>query len=299
VRIGYLTNSIKAGDVLGLTVEGAQEVCEGENFEWIEVNGVGELDAESGLSAQYTAPASGANCPGNAEIWLSCGGEVVATLIITIDYEFAISFLYGDPELEIARNDSLVVSVEANGTPLTWAVSGTGFSLEHAETAGAGNVLHADETACGAATITVTDCDGNQEIGSVRCTTGRWVSKGAICGMAGEVGILSIESWPTLSVTCEKGYQKQANTYKAWDKYQYDWDSCDAAMAKIPNRSQDCLIFTIPCSETGGGSYPVLHNPFICRAVDCVGNGERYAFKIFYHDYKLSDIVLRYYEWGC
>ena len=185
MRIGYLTNSIKAGDVLGLTVEGAQEVCEGENFEWFEANGVGELDAESGLSAQYTAPASGANCPGNAEIWLSCGGEVVATLIITIDYEFAISFLYGDPELEIARNDSLVVSVEANGAPFTWAVSGTGFSLEHEETAGTGNVLHADETACGAATITVTDCDGNQTTGGVRCTTGVWGAEIQGCKVPG------------------------------------------------------------------------------------------------------------------
>jgi hypothetical protein len=176
VSIGYFTASINAGDTLGLTVEQAHEDCDGANYEWIEVNGVGSLDAESGLSVIYTAPATGHNCPGNAEIQLICNEEVIDTLEITINYDYAISFSYGDPELEIGQNDSLVVNVSANGTPLTWSVAGTGFSLEHTETAGTGNVLHSDETACGSATITITDCDGNVAIGYVRCTTGQWAA---------------------------------------------------------------------------------------------------------------------------
>lgn len=185
VTIGYFTSEISEGETLGLTVEQAREDCDGENYEWIEVNDVGSLSAESGLDVIYTAPATGANCPGNAEIWLSCGGEVVDTLIVTIDYSYAIEFLYGDPELEIVREDSLVVNVSANGTPLTWSVAGTGFSLEHAETAGTGNVLHADVTACGSATITITDCDGNVATGYVRCTTGTWFEIPWACKIPG------------------------------------------------------------------------------------------------------------------
>jgi hypothetical protein len=196
VSIGYFTDTINVGETLGLTVEQAREGCEGENYEWIEANGVGSLDAETGLNVIYTAPETGNNCPGNAEIQLICGGEVVDTLIITINYNYAISFVYPDPETEIGQNDSLAINVEANGTPLTWEVSGTGFSLEHAETAGTGNVLQSDGSACGSAKITITDCNGNVAIGYVRCTVGQWVNIGTGCGLEGiEAAYLGGNQW--------------------------------------------------------------------------------------------------------
>ena len=292
VHIGYFTDSIKAGETLGLTVEGEQELCGGENFEWIEVNGVGSLSAESGLDVIYTAPATGANCPGNAEIWLMCGGEIIASLIVTIDYEYVISFIYPDPETEIARNDSVVVNVEANGTPLTWAVSGTGFSLEHDETAGTGNVLHADETACGAAMITVTDCDGNQAIGSVRCTTGQWVVKSSDCQMAGEVGVITY-SGASVYATCVKGYQWQYSRYKAVGRTARDYESCEAAIAKI-SADCDCLIFTLPCPALFSNFYPVPVGCLACRKDDCVGTD---PYTISYNDYELQGHT--YKEWEC
>jgi len=180
VSIGYFTDEIDAGETLGLTVEHAQEACGGENYEWIEVNGVGSLSAESGLDVIYTAPESGINCPGNAEIWLVCGGETVDSLIIKINYDYVISFDYDLSAATIARETSEAVYVVANNTPLTWSVSGTGFSLEHTETDGTGNILHAAETACGTAKITITGCDGQSATGYVLCTVGQWLPYGEV-----------------------------------------------------------------------------------------------------------------------
>jgi len=56
-------------------------------------------------------------------------------------------------------------------------VSGAGFSLTSAETDGLTNTLEADGTACGSATITVTDDCGESCTGYVRCTTGRWANR--------------------------------------------------------------------------------------------------------------------------
>jgi hypothetical protein len=78
----------------------------------------------------------------------------------------------------IAREASVTVAIsDSNGTrgsPYSWSVSGVGFTLDEAETTGLTNTLNADDTACGAATITVTGCGGTSVTGYVRCTTGRW-----------------------------------------------------------------------------------------------------------------------------
>jgi len=178
VGIGYYTQEMGCGDEQGLIVSQAHAACGGENYEWMITAGGGELSAETGLDVIYTAPTSGHGCPGNTEITLYCAGEIMATLDITIDYEYSIEWNYGTSAAEIARNTSELVYVTANNTPLTWSVSGTGFALEHAETDGCGNVLHADGTACGSATITVTGCDSQETTGSVRCTAGQWVLQG-------------------------------------------------------------------------------------------------------------------------
>ena len=175
VSIGYYTDQINPGDTLGLTVENADESCGGENYTWLITAGGGSLSAETGLDVIYTAPADGANCPGNTTITLYCGGEVVDTLVITINYDYAIEWDTETSAETIGQSDSVAIAVIANNTPLTWSVSGTGFSLEHAETAGVGNILHAGAGACGPATIICTGCDGQSVTGYVRCTTGQWV----------------------------------------------------------------------------------------------------------------------------
>lgn len=87
---------------------------------------------------------------------------------------------------EIARNNYVNVWVYSEGRACptySWSVSGTGFHFDSASgpTTATTNAdmetlqLWADGTACGTATITVTDlCEGNDEE-YVRCTTGQWV----------------------------------------------------------------------------------------------------------------------------
>jgi len=294
VHIGYYTSSIDAGETLGLTVEGAHELCGGENYEWIEVNGVGSLDAETGLSVIYTAPATGHNCPGNAEIQLVCGGEVVDTLVVTINYDYAISFVYPDPETEINQSDSLVINVSANGTPLAWSVAGTGFTLEHAETAGTGNVLHADGTACGAATITITDCDGNVATGYVRCTVGQWVFKSNTCGLggAGTVTVLGLN----FEVESISGNKKQYDYYVNNSTHRDEENDVDCASSKaiVCVGAQDCLTFTLPCTEMWGGS------AYGCSPVVCVTACSKIPYT---NTWRLSYVeytpAYYYYEWEC
>ena len=77
----------------------------------------------------------------------------------------------------IERNGSAAIVVIGNNGPYTWSVSGTGFTLETENgPTGPTNVLYADGSACGAATITVTGCGGLSVTGYVRCTANSaWV----------------------------------------------------------------------------------------------------------------------------
>ncbi len=88
----------------------------------------------------------------------------------------------------IARNESGRVAVLDGVAPFDWAVSGTGFTLAHSTTQDRSNTLIADETACGTATITVTDYCGAQVTGYVREEdNSAWVQRGAqnVCGISG------------------------------------------------------------------------------------------------------------------
>ncbi len=74
----------------------------------------------------------------------------------------------------IVQSNTATVAVTGDGAPFSWSVSGTGFTLDYSETAGLENTLNASGSACGTATITITDCDGNIATGYVTCTTGVW-----------------------------------------------------------------------------------------------------------------------------
>jgi len=91
------------------------------------------------------------------------------------------------PEVAMTWDDALSDETIAQGAPVAtadvyvqdgvgpykWSVAGTGFSIP-SETSGVHNVLSADNTACGMATITVTDFCDTSKTGRVRCTTGNW-----------------------------------------------------------------------------------------------------------------------------
>ena len=176
VDIGKEKTNMDLSETQTLTVLNAHPSCGGENFEWMITQGGGSLSAESGLSVVYTAPASGHNCPGDTEIKLYCGGEIMTDLVITINYDYAIEYNVAASDEEIGHPDSAMVYAVSDNTPLTWAVEGQGFSFANPSPGGLGNVLLADETACGAATITVTDCYENDATGYVRCTAGTLVA---------------------------------------------------------------------------------------------------------------------------
>lgn len=208
VGIGYETLEMNVSEDQELTVTQAHPSCDGENYEWLVTAGGGELSALSGLSVIYTSPASGHGCPGNTEITLYCDGAVMATLDITMFYAFVIDYDYDTSAAEIARETSENIYVTANNTPLTWSVEGTGFSLEHAETDGCGNVLHADETACGSAKITVSGCDDQEATGYVRCTTGEWSAGVNGCKLSG-VADTKVEHGTGMRMTKTEGKYKQ------------------------------------------------------------------------------------------
>uniref|UniRef100_A0A6M3LAW0 Uncharacterized protein n=1 Tax=viral metagenome TaxID=1070528 RepID=A0A6M3LAW0_9ZZZZ len=89
----------------------------------------------------------------------------------------------------IARLGTVNIFVLDGEGPYDWEVSGTGFSLGAAQTDDKSNTLSADGTACGPATITVTDACVESTVGYVRCTDASgWAYKDlwgyAACGYA-------------------------------------------------------------------------------------------------------------------
>jgi len=294
VALGYETNEMNVGEEQTLTVVNAHPSCDGENYEWLITSGGGELSALTGLTVIYSSPTSGANCPGNTEITLYCGGEVMATLAITMFYAYVIEFDYGASAETIARQTSEIIYAMANNTPLTWTVSGTGFSLEHAETDGVGNVLHADATACGSATITVTGCDGQSAIGYVRCTTGQWVFKSY-------AGVLSGDGICYYSIPGQADYERIEGNKKQQQRvvdsgasaYYGCWD---------PNTNCEALGGEYGCEGCIPWDCVDLYHTGYCGdcccydaevADPCGGAGtRRYGYCI-----KISRY--RYYEWEC
>jgi len=302
IEIGYTKDSMALSEAQTLQVSGGCESCV---YDWEITAGGGSLSAESGAEVVYTAPASGHGCPGNTTIALSCKGEVCDTLVVTINYDYAISFTYGDPELEIDQGHDLAVNVSANGTPLTWAVAGSGFTLSHAETAGTGNVLEADGSASGAATITITDCDGNVAVGYVRCTTGQWILKSNTMEMPGkEAELIQAVPWVYKMQFIEgnkKQYEQRTKTSDAGVSGCEDAvGTCEEAIAMYC-ADHPGLVISGHCAEMSG-----------IRPIDCFGQNCRnectrvwsgvhncWYISVGFVIFGEGGATYRYYEWEC
>ena len=74
-----------------------------------------------------------------------------------------------NPE-EIDPGESITISVKGGRPIYLWSVIGNGFSLEHEQTQGLSNILHADADACGTATITVSDKSAKEGASTVTCS---------------------------------------------------------------------------------------------------------------------------------
>jgi len=93
--------------------------------------------------------------------------------IIYRDISLGMEWSDDNPET-IDQDDEVAVSVDGGIGPFHWSVSGTGFSMEVSETQDGVNLLVSDGSACGPASITVTDDCGQSVTGGVRCTEGSW-----------------------------------------------------------------------------------------------------------------------------
>jgi len=109
---------------------------------------------------------------------------------------------YVNSAATIGQSANTIVYVTGSGTELEWSVSGTGFFFDAGLslttiTTGASTTLYTNASACGAATITVTDCASNVVTGYIRCTVGVWTTFNAHdfttsdCGKQGACGTTS------------------------------------------------------------------------------------------------------------
>lgn len=165
----------------------------------------------------------------------------------------------------IARLSNITVYVLNGCGPFTWSVSGTGFSFATAQTSARENTLSADGTACGPATVTISDSCGTSVNSIIRCTSGSWSDKYlctscpsgcyfADCGDRDAVCTLNVYEYLT-----DKKYREEyvgRNCYKAnpcsiWKKSSTSCvDTCLFSPTKsvMANFSQTCT-----CTDGTGG----------------------------------------------
>ena len=201
-----------------------------------------------------------------------------------------------DNPATIARNDSDIEITISDGIgPFTWAVSGTGFSLGSATTTGRSNTLNADGTACGSATITVTDVCSDSDTGYVRCTSGQWVLKtDDVCVLSGTGTLIqdygtywdyefvqgNKKQWQRTSRTVSGGITC-ADLEANWSgPPNYYWEKC----TEQSGVSQSCDGTATPCTNCIG----ITQLP-LCTCIESAGPS--------YICYCLFD--LKYYEWEC
>jgi hypothetical protein len=216
--------------------------------------------------------------------------------------------IYSDND-EIARNNYVHVWVDSDGKacpPYSWSVSGTGFHFDSASgpITATTNVdletlqLWADGTACGPATITVTDlCEGNDEE-YLRCTNGRWVKKNInICIMKGAGTLVGSGSYYR-DTELIVGYKKQTQRTRyngggsGFDEEQDAWDACNTYFSNYCEGYGGCINCE-NCIDPKAEPGQDWEMP--CRVWwDTPPNKWRYT-----HRCLLNFEYTNYYEWEC
>ena len=219
--------------------------------------------------------------------------ESVVGSTLPEDYQYDLSWLYywnpDNPE-EIDSNSSIPISVIGGFPPYTWHVSGNGFSLSLYKTEVPSNTLIADSTACGAATITITDKNGAPVKGYGRCTAGQWVLKGHYCGLGG-----SVDYYYDYDTLC--GEQCFYFELISGNKKQYQ-----ETAATFGGKHEDCGLVPAICTEWNMNNCPEDY-----RDDNCIDG----VFSAFYPYVCVPDShppnayacfcvhKLSYYEWEC
>ena len=115
----------------------------------------------STTSTTSTSTTSGSTTSANGEAECDCD-----TRILAFDDE-------STPDT-INQDDSITIFLNDGCPPYEWSVEGTGFSMTLAQTQDKNNTLNASPTACGPASITITDHCERTVYAYIRCTTGSW-----------------------------------------------------------------------------------------------------------------------------
>ena len=202
------------------------------------------------------------------------------------------------PDVVIAYSDSSDDTIDREGTatiivtggvgPFTWSVTGTGFTIP-ASTDGRANILSADDTACGSATITVTDQCGDSCTGYVRGTEGQWVLKSNTCVFTGLYDSASSGRWYTKTVGNKRQGQRifDSTWGYEWDPYTCEETGDAVCAGHCGDYGYDgtmCLTLGGLVCPPGVWNFP----PCECHEYECV-NG--------FFCYYTRDLA--YYEWEC
>uniref|UniRef100_A0A6M3IHF9 Putative structural protein n=1 Tax=viral metagenome TaxID=1070528 RepID=A0A6M3IHF9_9ZZZZ len=209
------------------------------------------------------------------------GCALVEEIIGSVDSDFVDSIAWNDAGSDdtIARSGSAAVAITGSNSPFTWSVSGTGYTLDYATTAGLTNTLRADAAACGTATVTVTGCDGNTATGYVRCTTGVWSAYTNGCIISGTPDSkVFLSNILTLTLVRDK-YEQTQKIY-----------SCAGGACN----SMDCT--TKPCDLTNCLSWECADtNQKPCQDWCCA----HITSTCVYGQYCMGNSQLRWREWKC
>ena len=217
----------------------------------------------------------------------SCGQtDEISAYYCNCDVEDDVAYDTTNSDETVDQSNTATVIVTGGCTPFSWEVSGTGFTLVAASTAGRTNTLIADGTACGAATITVTDNCEDSCTGYVRCTSvdSEWVLKSSnVCGLSGVgVQIGAVSSFVYFELV--SGNKKQLQ--RRWKVAGHGSDpNCGSA----PNTAycDGQIAYYCPDSPSGNCIDPVDCYPMYC--FDPPGNQ--------WGCYCISGLF--YYEWEC
>ena len=183
----------------------------------------------------------------------------------------------------IERNSQETIGVFGGFPPFVWTVSGSGFTLESAETDERSNILVSDSTACGAVSVTVTDKNGYRTVGSLRCSSGKWsaIKSGCVFGGVDEYvyegGAAYSPNGPLWSYTTGKYKQYQGLVRTGAGECFQTCTNCPELCANKASTSSQyqcspCLNQTskIPCQwfQNQGHcctAYEVTYNEWICE----------------------------------
>lgn len=204
-------------------------------FGWEIVGGRGFTLAHAETEERTNVLYADSTACGTAQIQVidMCQTEIIGD--VTCEQLPLLAWDYDNSAETINRSDSVSVYIVGGEPPFMWTVAGDGFHVETYQTYSRTNILYANATACGSATITVTDDCGDTTSGDVRCSAGQWLL------------IEDAESHNTTDLACPEsvegfdgssplfGYSKYNQLYRTktigkykvdeYNKLLYDWFS--------------------------------------------------------------------------